>query len=51
MPEQYDYVKIPSQGEKNPRKKILKLGRKITDVCTSQQKVDTFIDLGGNRFL
>ena len=32
MPEQYDYVKIPSQGEKNPRKKIIKLGKKITDV-------------------
>lgn len=32
MPEQYDYVKIESQGEKNPRKKILKLGQKITDV-------------------
>ena len=32
MPEQYDYVKVPSQGEANPRKKILKLGQKITDV-------------------
>ena len=32
MPDQYDYVKIPDQGTQNPRKKILKLGQKITDV-------------------
>ncbi len=32
MPEQYDYVKVKAQGEENPRKKILKLGKKITDV-------------------
>ena len=32
MPEQYDYVKVKSQGEKNPRKKIIKLGKKLTDV-------------------
>ena len=38
MPEQYDYVKIPSQGEKNPRKKILKLGQKITDVIPRKIK-------------
>ena len=36
MPEQYDYVKVPSQGEKNPRKKIIKLGRKITDVVPNK---------------
>lgn len=38
MPEQYKAVKIPSQGEANPRKKILKLGRKLTDVIPRKIK-------------
>lgn len=33
MPEQFDTVKVPCQGEANPNKRILKLGKKITDIA------------------
>ncbi|MCR5760840.1 MAG: FAD-dependent oxidoreductase [Sphaerochaetaceae bacterium] len=31
--EQFDSIKVPCQGEANPNKRILKLGKKITDIA------------------
>ena len=38
MPKRYEYVTPPSLGEKNPRPKVLAVGKKITDVIKHKIK-------------
>ncbi len=39
MPEMSTYIKPPKMGDAKPSKKILKLGKKITDVVKHKVKI------------